>query len=215
MSSKDYYFILGVKAMASAEEIKKAYRRLALKYHPDRNFEDPLAETVFKEIAEAYEILSDPKKREDYHYKRLYTYNYKYHEQPAVTPQSILNDCIKLKKIVDAADRFRINRDALLFQVRQILSESNLLLLQTEKDISANEKIITSLLTCCSPLYFEDMQKECDKLIVLAGNNTGLVSAIQNFLRQQQRVYKWNRYKTVIAIVFTVVLCLIMYFLSR
>ena len=71
MSSKDYYKILSVKPNASPEEIKQAYRRLAFKYHPDRNPEDTLAETVFKEIAEAYEILSDKEKREDYHYKRF------------------------------------------------------------------------------------------------------------------------------------------------
>jgi curved DNA-binding protein CbpA len=75
MSSKNYYIILGVKPMASADEIKRSYRRLAFKYHPDKNPDDLLSEATFREIAEAYEILSDPKKREDYHYKNLYTHN--------------------------------------------------------------------------------------------------------------------------------------------
>ncbi len=63
---KDYYEILGVNRNASDEEIKKAYRRLALKYHPDRNPGDPAAEERFKEIAEAYAVLSDPQKRAEY-----------------------------------------------------------------------------------------------------------------------------------------------------
>ncbi len=63
---KDYYEILGVRRDASDEEIKKAYRRLALKYHPDRNPDNPEAEEMFKEIAEAYAVLSDPKKRAEY-----------------------------------------------------------------------------------------------------------------------------------------------------
>ncbi len=63
---KDYYEILGISRNASDEEIKKAYRRLALKYHPDRNPEDPHAEEKFKEIAEAYAVLSDPQKRAEY-----------------------------------------------------------------------------------------------------------------------------------------------------
>src|SRR5690349_13013746 len=100
MSSKDYYQLLRVKPNASPEEIKRSYRRLALKYHPDKNPNDPLAEAVFKEIAEAYDVLSDEKKREDYHYKRFYTYNYKYATAPTVTPQSILDDAIKLQKLV-------------------------------------------------------------------------------------------------------------------
>ena len=66
MQFKDYYKILGVKPDASADEIKKAYRRLALQYHPDKNPGDKQAEEKFKEIAEAYDVLSDPEKRKKY-----------------------------------------------------------------------------------------------------------------------------------------------------
>jgi curved DNA-binding protein len=64
--AKDYYQILGVDKKASAEEIKKAYRKLALKYHPDRNKGDAGAEEKFKELGEAYAVLSDPEKRKQY-----------------------------------------------------------------------------------------------------------------------------------------------------
>jgi curved DNA-binding protein len=66
MEYKDYYKILGVNKNASAEEIKKAYRRLATKYHPDKNPGDKKAEEKFKEISEAKEVLSDPEKRKMY-----------------------------------------------------------------------------------------------------------------------------------------------------
>lgn len=62
---KNYYNILGINTEASDDEIKKAYRKMALKFHPDKN-KDPNAEDKFKEIAEAYEVLSDPKKRSIY-----------------------------------------------------------------------------------------------------------------------------------------------------
>lgn len=66
MPGKDYYKILGVSKSASPEEIKKVYRRLALKYHPDRNKGDKSAEAKFKAISEAYAVLSDPEKRKQY-----------------------------------------------------------------------------------------------------------------------------------------------------
>ncbi len=64
--ASDYYKILGVDKKASADEIKKAYRKLAMKYHPDRNKDNPEAETKFKEVGEAYAVLSDPEKRSQY-----------------------------------------------------------------------------------------------------------------------------------------------------
>jgi curved DNA-binding protein len=63
---KDYYGILGVSKTATEDEIKKTFRKLALKYHPDRNPGDKVAEEKFKGISEAYEVLSDPEKRQKY-----------------------------------------------------------------------------------------------------------------------------------------------------
>ncbi len=66
MEYKDYYKILGVPRNASANEIKGAYRKLAMQYHPDRNPGDKQAEERFKEMNEAYQVLSDPQKRARY-----------------------------------------------------------------------------------------------------------------------------------------------------
>jgi len=66
VAKEDYYTILGVERTASPEELKKAFRRLALKYHPDKNPNNKQAEEKFKAVAEAYEVLSDPEKRRRY-----------------------------------------------------------------------------------------------------------------------------------------------------
>src|SRR5262245_9619550 len=66
MAKRDYYEVLGVNKDASDDDIKKAYRKLAMKHHPDRNPDNPKAEERFKEAKEAYEILSDGRKRTAY-----------------------------------------------------------------------------------------------------------------------------------------------------
>jgi len=66
MAKRDYYEVLGVGKTASEDEIKRAYRRMAIKYHPDKNPDNKEAEAKFKECAEAYEVLSDAEKRKQY-----------------------------------------------------------------------------------------------------------------------------------------------------
>jgi curved DNA-binding protein len=66
MASKDYYQLLGLSKNASAEDIKKAYRKMAIKYHPDKNPDNKEAEETFKQISEAYAVLSDPQKKAQY-----------------------------------------------------------------------------------------------------------------------------------------------------
>ena len=66
MSKRDFYEVLGVAKDASEAELKKSYRRLAMKYHPDRNPDDESAAKNFKEAKEAYEVLSDARKRSAY-----------------------------------------------------------------------------------------------------------------------------------------------------
>src|SRR6476469_3429351 len=65
-TKRDYYEVLDVAKTASGDEIKKAYRKVAIKFHPDKNPDDPTAEDKFKEAAEAYEVLSDEQKRARY-----------------------------------------------------------------------------------------------------------------------------------------------------
>ena len=66
MSQRDYYEVLGLERGASADDVKRSYRKLAMQYHPDRNPDDPEAESKFKEAAEADDVLSDDQKRAQY-----------------------------------------------------------------------------------------------------------------------------------------------------
>jgi len=215
MPHKDYYNILGVKPSASAEEIKRSYRRLALKFHPDKNPDDVLAEAFFKDITEAYSILSDTTKREDYHFKRFNTYNYSYDSVPAITPKSILKDAIGLKTLLEKTDPYRINRDALLLQVEQVLSESNIRLLSDEKDIAVNEALVDALLPVCKPLKYSVAENIAVKLRELANEDYKIENSIATFLKLQKKRDYWERYKTLVAIIITILLCAIIYEIGK
>jgi curved DNA-binding protein len=89
--AKSYYEILGVAENATQDEIKKAYRELAFKYHPDRNPDDKEAEAKFKEVSQANEILSDPKKREGYDLRDSEPEGVFRNTGHAPTPEEIMN----------------------------------------------------------------------------------------------------------------------------
>lgn len=123
MQPKNYYILLGVKSTASSEEIKLAYRSLAKKYHPDKNPNNKTAEEFFKEIQQAYTILSDPEKRRMYDLKssttngsstqqRSYTqYNgnaYQYAQQQAQNKNQYYTTHKKAKKKKDKTESYQI-----------------------------------------------------------------------------------------------------------
>jgi len=211
MSSKDYYIILGVKPTASADEIKRSYRRLAFKYHPDKNPGDIIAELTFSEIVEAYEILSDAKKREDYHYKRFP--NYKYKEAERVTPDSVLKDALRLKQFVERADPFRLNQDALLFQIEDALNENNVSILTEKRSAAINEQIIDALMIACKPLHFSYYIKVHDRLMQLCDSDTK--QKLNQLYKAKQKDQSWSKYKIVVAIVIALIMCLIIFFIGK
>lgn len=86
MTFKNYYITLGVKNTASLEEIKLAFRRLAKKYHPDKNHENKSAEESFKEVQEAYAVLSNYEKRKKYDLKFSYASHYEQVRKKTYTP---------------------------------------------------------------------------------------------------------------------------------
>ena len=93
---EDYYNVLGVSHNASKAEIKKRYRELALKYHPDRNSNDPNAEEKFKRISEAYAVLIDDQKKRKYDQLRSYSYQQRYtREDFGYTQEDIFKDLFR------------------------------------------------------------------------------------------------------------------------
>ena len=108
MVQKDYYKILEVTPAATTLEIKKSYRRLALQYHPDKNFGNQLYEAKFKEIQEAYKTLSDFAKRQEYnrqrHFDSLHNKARQKPSPPPLTAQTIVQQTIDFRKKIANID---------------------------------------------------------------------------------------------------------------
>ncbi|MEX6687678.1 DnaJ domain-containing protein [Danxiaibacter flavus] len=213
MTSKDYYDILHVHPRASHEEIKRSYRKLALKFHPDKTNNDHLASLHFKEIKEAYEILSNQRKREAYNYERFFKAAPPKNTSDIhrISPEWILKEATELRKKVQATDPFRINADGLFNQLKILLSEYNLLVLKHDNKMDVNEKIIDQLLAATRPLP-ESLFKDTTTLLNdVAQGHDPLVEKIQAEMKARKWKYFWQKYKIVAVILIALILCWLIY----
>ncbi|TKK70830.1 hypothetical protein FC093_03800 [Ilyomonas limi] len=212
MAQKNYYQLLHVHPQATAQEIKAAYRKLAFKYHPDRNKGDGLTEAVLKEINEAYSVLSNPEKRKFYNASIAVNTPY-YKRQAPVTPQTILQNAIKLKQFVESSNAFNINQDMVFHKVQILLSDYHLNVLLLENNTSLIHQFIQQILICLQPLPSKNIQSFRTPLQKLAAKNEVVIKEIQTFYQHKKEEAFWQRYKIVIVFIIALLLCLLMYFL--
>jgi DnaJ-class molecular chaperone len=216
MKSKDYYTILEVSSTASQEDIKKSYRRLAMKYHPDKNADSKVSELKFKEIQEAYKVLSDSRKRQQYNHNR-YDEAHGLNKKPssdAATPQAILQKSMHLRKKMRLMDPHRIDRDKLFSSIQLILSANNQSVLIKFNDQQTNSSIIHELLEASEFLQYKQSKQVSLQLSSLAGTNTNLQQIIQQFEQKQKLNYYWNRYQFLVALIAAALFCFLIYQLS-
>lgn len=212
MPAGDYYQILNVPPTASPEDIKKAYRSLALQYHPDTAINNnELTAKHFAEIKQAYEVLSNPATRQTYHYQRFYT---DYKKQPLLTAQRILQQSTELMQLVAVLDPYRINYEALDQQVRLLLDNASITVLQRTEDTRLTHTVLHNLLTCITLLPYAYVIPLQQPLLTLAGNDEAMMAIIHKQVRQQRLHNYWEKYKVLLAITIAVALCICFYLLK-
>ena len=212
MAQKNYYQLLHVTPQATAQEIKAAYRKLAFKYHPDRNKGDALTEAVLKEINEAYSVLSNTEKRK--FYNASIAVNNHYHKRQApVTAQTILQNAVKLKQFVEQSNAFTINQDMVSHKVQTLLSDHHLNILLLENNTKLIHQIIQQVLISLQPLPSKSIQSFLIPLQKLAAEDKVMLKEIQGFYQQKKEEAFWQRYKILVVLIIALLLCLLMYFL--
>jgi len=212
---KDYYQILQIEPHSTLAEIKQAFRRLALVYHPDKNPNDKYAEAQFNEIKEAYEVLTHPVRKENYLQQRWYNQSIgKRRTAETITPVSILKLVIELEQYVSKLDVHRMNKEGLASYIDQLLSTDTIENLKRFNDPAINRQIITSALSATQTLPLKFFGNLSERLKSLADDETSLHD-IKNFLKHRKRAFLWDRYKIAVIILSTIFICLLIYFTSR
>ena len=211
---KDYYKILELPTTASLHDIKRSFRRLAQQYHPDKNDGSHMAAAHFREIQEAYQTLSDPKKREAYHYQRWYVRSTgKSFTSAPLTPAHILQECRLLQQYVASMNTFHLRYDAVSLHIRELLTENAIGMLREQKDVAVNHAIIQSVLTSVQPLPRKFFTPIADLLFQLAGDDATARATIEQAINSKKQHHIWDKYKWVLMLVITALICWFIYHL--
>ena len=212
MRLKDYYKILNVSPTAGAHEIRKAFRVLALKYHPDKTQGDKYKEGLFREVQEAYGILSDHKKREEYNYRRWNMRSLgKSYSVQAISPEEILRETKKLSDYILSANSLHIDYDLLSRRIRSLLASENIEVLLQFNERSVNRQIIGLLLKTADPLPFRYVEPISILMAKVAGTDNELLQQINSYSRQRMSREYWEKRKVWLVVLATVLICWLMY----
>jgi molecular chaperone DnaJ len=216
MHLKDYYSILELEPSATQEEIKKAYRKLALQYHPDKNNNNPYATAQFSEIKEAYEVLTNPSKKEYYLQQRWYNQSIgKRKTQPVITPITILLQVLELEKYVSSLDVFRMDKEGLKQYILGLLPDATIEQLKNFNETETNREIIKTLLKAMNPLpklYIDDILPQLCKL---GNNDETCTRELENFREKTEKKNRREKYSLIIIIAATIILSLLIYLAGR
>jgi len=191
---KNYYQILGLPTTCSDDEIKKTYRKLAIKFHPDKNSNDKYFEEMFKELQEAYDVLSDPTKRRDYDIRfakkteqSTRTKSTDTKREQGTTPESLATDIEAAFRKLKWAESGEINYTELLKYIDSILNDNLVTQLLKIGDIKSNERIVDAISGLFKFLVKNDIKKYMPLLVKLSGANNELITKLHKIEKEEIR----------------------------
>jgi molecular chaperone DnaJ len=208
---KDYYRILNVRSSASVNEIKNAYRKLAMKYHPDKNPNDALSAAVFTDVAEAYHVLSDDKSRKLYNEERYITATQEY-RKPIETIDTLIFRADKINEQLKDINPFQFNKDALLYSISQLLPTEIDLLLYTNENLF--QQFFKKVIAASKYLSSQQTKQLILLLQPLYEKNEWLQQSMQQVLQKQLKDERWEKNKIVLAVIVALILCALIFFVA-
>lgn len=216
INRKDYYKTLGIPSTATAQQIKVAYRRMAMRYHPDRNAENKYADALFRELHEAYNILGNTATRQRYDEERwLNGLDRRAEKQHEITPHWILNESEKLRKYMQLVDTYRMSHQGLQKYVLHLLKDEHLAVLLAENNVEINEKIVTALLQATERLQYHYKDGITIVLLALARSNSRIEQQIDIAYKKSRTEKNWHMSKPIIIVIVTLLIAFAMYLYGR
>ena len=184
---KDYYTILNVPVTATVPEIKQAYRKLVMIYHPDKNNQEPYSMIRFNEIKEAYETLINPRKKEAYLQERwLSKARGQTISQGMITAPNILIKSLELNKAIAVMDVYRMDYDAIAARISSLLNNDVIVQLLALKETNIHQSIISTLLNATAPLPNKQTREAVTQLRILADTHPSQLKKIEQVLQQKK-----------------------------
>jgi molecular chaperone DnaJ len=214
---KDYYKILELPQQATLGEIKKSFRKLALRYHPDTNQGDKYAEAWYHEIQEAYQTLSDEHLRNEYLQQRwlLKSQGLSFAPIMALTPSFILRQSEELYEQVRSMDHFRMSHPLLQEQALNVLKNENIDVLIKFNDEPINRQFTQLIINSLEPLDYKFLQPVFLQLAKLTSKNKANKQLQQQYEAKRKSEYVWNKYQGLFYMLLTALLCVVIYMLGK
>jgi molecular chaperone DnaJ len=216
MQLKDYYSILELEPSATIPEIKKAYRKLAHRYHPDKNHHDPYASAQFAEIKEAYEVLTDPGKKEYYLQQRWYNQSMgKRKTQAVITPVNVLLQALELEKYVSTLDVFRMDKEGLKDYILALLPDTVIEQLLQFQEPETIREIVTTVIRALHPLPPAYTGSILSQLHQLSSGDPATAAALKEYEQKTNKRTRREKNTLILVILVTLALCLLIFLAGR
>lgn len=211
MAVKDYYLILGVKAGADIPSIKRAFRKLAMQYHPDKTGDTTADAHHYREIQEAYDTLSDPYKREQYLYTRWLEKSMGQQLDKALSAEDILRLFLKAEQYLSQTDHYRTDKRMLFFQVQHTFSESRLSTILESKETKLIHTTLQLAMRLCSRLHANQCTELESHFKALLEKDQVSQKEWQKMIEIKEREAKQAKWKLPLLLLITLLICLAIY----
>lgn len=215
MPIKDYYHVLNIPPGSSPADIKKAFRKLAMAYHPDKHQDSTQYNSYFSEIQEAYDVLSDPEKKEQYHYQRWLERSMGHALDESLSAEEILKLFIKAEKYISLSDAFRLNKTMLFHQLIELFSTSRLHTILRHDNPSIIDESIKIAIKTSSYLDSKGAAQLMNHFDELLDNDPDQRIEWQHTINTIQREEKIARSMIPLALIITLLLCLLFFLITR